>query len=196
MVEEPPESHLLLVSAAELPRGLLRSAAANAEPRDETIGRSTLRTRQDPAPEPRQGEIRRHRLREHEPLTRPILAQEAEALAETTHRRRGTRDRAHSDLPGSHPVEPEDRAHELGATRADEATDPEDLAAPELEARAHRQTQASELIELEHRLARGQHSGIRCSGTLRPPAIHATSSAVRASAMAPVPTTRPSRSTV
>ena len=142
MVEEPRERDLLLVAAGELRDALGRAAGADREPVDPVARRAVALREADPpeaahGPEAREREVVLDRKSERETFALAVLGEEPDALREARSRR-GPRVAAPpptATVPLRMAVEAEDRAQALGAARADEAGDPEDLARAHLEGR-------------------------------------------------------------
>src|SRR5262249_20646744 len=138
VLQQPRDGDLLLVAAGELPDGLRGIAAFHPQAVDPALRGGALAPAIDP-PEAakrlvlREREGVRNRLREHQPLLLAVLAQKPHALRPAVARSVRARGRAHdADLAGVAPIEPENRAQQVGPARADQAREPEDLARPEL----------------------------------------------------------------
>ena len=147
---------------------------------------------------PRERDVVGHGEGQGEALALAVLAEVAEAVGEAPRRRgvEGALAAPDADAPRRRAGEAEEGPHHLGPARAHEAEDAEDLAAAEGE-RGLVKPGRGEAAHLERDRVGG--AARRVGETARPtvrPTMRAMSSSLVTDASVPVPTVRPSRSTV
>ena len=202
--EQPFAEHdFLLVAARERADGLLGSGRSGVQFVDHPRGGRALahlvdeHVAVDEVRQVRERRVFAHVMPEHEPLALTILGNEGDAGRDAVRRRPNGAARAvDDDLAASRHVGARDGAQDLGAARADQARQPDDLAGPNrnetpLTAGGRARSRTSNTTGASG--ATGGSSG-KCASSVRPTIARMMSSGGSRAALR-VSTLRPSRRT-